>query len=221
MFKKIFLSPFFMPLFFILAWGLFAGNIYMGYTNDILKFTKEGGLIEDFSHIGYVLLLGLLLMVCDDYKDRIKSWGMFLFLAMCAFLREEGIHRHLSRTDSTPFKSRFFLNPNNPWGEKVIFGLFLLIILGAVLYLAYKYAKPLIKGFFKLDIMSWSIATLCGVGLIGKFIDRYPANFRKANGAPLPDDIYAIFQLVEESSEMFLPYMAILILVQYHFIKKA
>ena len=63
--------------------------------------------------------------------------------------------------------------------------------------MAYKYAKPLIKGFFKLDIMSWSIATLCGVGLIGKFIDRYPANFRKANGAPLPDDIYAIFQLVE------------------------
>ncbi len=221
MFKKFFTSFYFMPVFFLLCWGLFAGHIYLGYTGDILRFTKEGGLIEDVCHIGYVGLLGFLLVFCDDYKDRIKSWGMFLFLAMCAFLREEGLHRHLSRTDSTPFKSRFFLNPNNPLGEKIVFGIFLIIILGAVLYLAYKYAKPLVVNFFKFDTISWSVATMCVIGLFSKFIDRFPANYRKANGAPLPDDIYAIFQLIEESSEMFLPYIAIIILVQYHLKAKA
>ena len=86
--------------------------------------------------------------------------------------------------------------------------------------MAIKYAKPLVVNFFKFDTISWSIGSLCAIGLIGKFIDRYPANYRKANGASLPDDIYAIFQLVEESSEMFLPYIAVLILAQYHFLKK-
>ena len=221
MFKKFFLSFYFVPVFFILVWGAFASHIYLVYTNDILSFTKEGGLIEDICHIGYVSLIGMLLYWCDDYKDRIKSWGMFLFLAMCAFLREEGLHRHLSRTDTTPFKSRFFLNPNNPLGEKIIFGAFLIIVLGAVLYLAYMYVKPVFVKFFKFDTISWSICTLCSIGLVGKIIDRFPANYRKANGVALPDDIYAIFQLVEESSEMFLPYLAILILAQYHIMKKA
>ena len=221
MFKKFFTSFYFMPVFFLLCWGLFAGYIYLGYTGDILRFTKEGGLIEDICHIGYVSLLGVLLYLCDDYIDRIKSWGMFLFLAMCAFLREEGLLRHLSRTDSSPFKSRFFLNPNNPIGEKIVFGAFLIIVLGAVLYLMFKYVKPVFFKFFKLDAISWSICTMCGIGLAAKFIDRFPANYRKANGVALPDDIYAIFQLVEEASEMFLPYMAIIVLVQYHLKAKA
>ena len=221
MLKKVFLSPFFMPVAFLVCYLSFMAIVYFCGDGNILSYTKEGGIIEFICHLGYILLIGMLLVVSYDYRDNIRSWGMFLFLALIAFLREAGIHHHLSRTDTTPFKSRFFLNPNNPWEEKVIFGALLLVVLGAVLYLAYKYLKHLIKTFFELNTVTWSIATMCTVGVVGKFIDRFPANYRKAhNGVTLEENVFEVFQLCEEASEMFLPYIAILILLQYRMIGK-
>lgn len=220
--KKLFLSPFFMPVAFVVLWLSFLGGIYFGFPEKVLAVTLEGELIENITHFGYVLLIGCLLAVSNDYKDKMGTWGAFLFLAMCAFLREQGIQHHLSKTDTTPFKSRFFLNPNNPLNEKIIFGLVLLIVAGAVLYLAIKYAKHLIISFFKMNPVTWSIAVLCTVGVCAKFIDRFPSNWRKAhNGEPLSDETYAICQLLEESGEMFLPYIAMVILWQYRMVVKA
>ncbi len=222
MFRKIFLSPFFMPISFFVLWLSFIGIIYFGFESDVLTFTKEGGVIEYVSHTGYIILIAVLLWTCDDYQDKIKSWGIYLFLAICCFLREGGIQHHLSKTDTTPFKSRFFLNPNNPIGEKIVFGAVLLLILGVVLYLAIKYSKHLVSSFFKLNTLTWSIAVLCVVGVAAKIIDRFPSNWRKAHdGVPLSDEIFMICQLLEESSEMFLPYLATAILWQYHLLKKA
>lgn len=221
MFKKVFLSPFFAPVVFFVLWISFMGGIYFCYPQDVLRFTKEGEMIEVVSHFGYVVLIAVLLWGSDDFKDKIRVWGIYLFLTICCFLREEGIQHHLSSTDTTPFKSRFFLNPNNPLSEKIVFGAVLLVIAGVVLYLALKYSKHLILSFFKLDTITWSIAVLCSTGVFAKVVDRYPSNWRKAhNGIELDEDIYAVFQLLEESSEMFLPYVAVLILCQYHLMKK-
>ncbi len=216
--RKIFLSPFFTVIAFAVLWVAFMGALYYGFPQDVLRFTYEGEFIETITHIGYVLLIGVLLMLGNDYRDKMASWGCFLFLAMSAFLREQGIQHHLSHTDTTPFKSRFFLNPHNPWSEKIIFGLVLLIIAGAVGYLAVKYTKHLIRSFFKLDTVTWSVAVLCTVGVFAKLVDRFPSNWKKAHGGvPLPTETYTVCQLLEESSEMFLPYIAIVILLQYHF----
>lgn len=221
MLKKLFLSPLFTLVAFIVLWGIFVGSVYQWWPEDVFRVTEEGELIEIITHVGYVLLIAMLLVVCDDYKDRIKSWGIFLFLAICAFLREGGIQHHLSKTDTTPFKSRFFLNPNNPLGEKVIFGLVLLVVLGAVLYLVYKYAKHLVVTFFKFDTVTWSIAVLCVVGVFSKIIDRFPANYRKAHdGVGLTRDTQWLCSMLEESSEMFLPYIVMIILWQYHLLKE-
>lgn len=222
MFKKFFVSPFFVMTAFLGPWLSFMGVVYFCFPANMLHLTEEGALIEVISHFGYVVLIAVLLMVSDDFQDKIKTWGIYLFLAMCCFLREGGIQHHLSKTDTTPFKSRFFLNPNNPLSEKIVFGAVLLVILGAVLYLAYKYAKFLVVSFFKFNTVSWSVAVLCTTGVFAKLIDRYPSNYRKAHGGvPLSDGVYAVFQLLEESSEMFLPYLAALILWQYHVLKKA
>lgn len=221
MINKIILSPFFVMGTFLALWLSFVAYVYYGHTENILDFTIEGGIVEGIAHFGYVLLIALLLLVSNDYRDKIRTWGILLFLSLCAFLREAGIHHHLSKTDTTPFKSRFFTSPNNPLSEKILYGMLLLVILSAVLYLAYKYAKPLFVSFFKLDVISWSVATLCFVGVVSKYIDRFPANWRKAHGGVyLPDDVYEIFQLVEESMEMFLPYIACMILLQYRLLKK-
>lgn len=214
--KKIFMSPLFMPVAFVLLWGAFMAGVYHLYPNDILSITEEGGIIEDITHFGYVVLIAVLLVLCDNFQDRIKTWAMLLFLSMCALLREQGIQHHLSKTDTTPFKSRFFLNPNNPLSEKIIFGLVLLIVAGAVIYLAVKYSKHLVRSFFQFNPVTWSIAVLCTVGVCAKWVDRFPSNWKKAhNGVALPEQTYAICQLMEESSEMFLPYIAVGALYQF------
>lgn len=219
--KKIFMSPFFVPVAFLALWGAVLSGIYYFFPNDVLRLTLEGEAIEVATHFGYVVLIGVLLIACDDFRDKIRTWGIYLFLAICCFLREGGIQHHLSRTDTTPFKSRFFLNPDNALSEKIIFGAVLLVIFGALLYLAIKYAKGLVLSFFKFNTVTWSIAVMCTVGVGAKIIDRFPSNYRKAHGGvALSDEMYALCQLLEESSEMFLPYLAVVILWQYHLQKK-
>lgn len=216
MMKKMFLSPFFTPIAVVAVWGAFMVVMHYCFPEIFLQITEDGELIEHITHFGYVALIAVLMIVCADYKDKMMTWGMFLFLAMTAFLREQGIQHHLSRTDTTPFKSRFFLNPNNPLSEKIIFGLVLLIVAGAVLYLAIKYTKHLVVSFFHFNTITWSIAVLCVLGVVAKIVDRFPSNYRKAHGQPLPEDVYAWFQMIEESGEMLLPYIAIVALYQYH-----
>lgn len=218
MLKKMFLSPFLAPVAFLVLWIAFMKGCFIYAPKEgVLSLTEDGALIDTIAKMGYILLIAVLLMLADDFKDRLRAWGIYLFFAIGCFLRESGIQHHLSQTDTTPFKSRFFLNPNNLLSEKIIFGTILLLVLIAVLYLAFKYAKHLVVSFFKLDTITWSIATLCTVGVAAKIVDRYPSNYRKAHGnVALPDNIYAFLQIVEESSEMLLPYLAILILWQYH-----
>lgn len=221
MLKKIFLSPFFMPVSFLVLWFLFMGVVYFGFPTEVLRLTQDGQLIEICTHLGYLALIAVLLVVADDYRDNIKSWGIYLFLTLCALLREMGMQHHLSKTDTTPFKSRFFLNPNNPLGEKIVFGFMLLVVLGAVLYLAFRYSKHLVRSFLTFNPVTWSVAVLCTVGVCAKIIDRFPSNWRKAHGGvPLSDEVYQVCQLLEESSEMFLPYIAVVILWQYRIWKK-
>lgn len=45
--KKIFMSPLFMPIVFMIVWLSFMVGVYYLYPNDILNITEEGGVVED------------------------------------------------------------------------------------------------------------------------------------------------------------------------------
>lgn len=221
MLKRAFLSPFFAPLMFVFLWLAVIGGIYVFIPQEeIIQQTFDGKCIDVVAKCGYLFLVALLFVFANDYKDKMRSWGLYLFFALICFLRESGVQHHLSTTDSTPFKSRFFLNPENPIYEKVIYGAVLLLILFGVIYLARLYAKTLVKSFFKLDTVTWSVATLCTTGVAAKIIDRFPSNYHKMSGERLSEDIYTLLQVLEEASEMFLPYLAMLALWQYHVLLK-
>ena len=211
--KKIFLSPFFTPIAFTALWVTLITVVLCFFPEQKFLITQEGQILEIFTNIGYILMLAAMMYFARDYSDKITSWGIYLFLGMCAFLREAGIQHHLSKTDTTPFKSRFFLNPNNPWGEKIVFGLVLIVIFAAIIYLAVKYTKFLISSFFKLNTVTWSTAVLCTVLVCAKFADRFPSNWKKAHdNVPLPVNQFETWALLEEGSEMFLPYLVIVIM---------
>jgi len=217
MLNKAFLSPFFTPLVFIILWLGIVGGVYVLVpTGDILQQTLDGKYIDVVAKCGYLLLLVVLFVLADDYKDKMRSWGLYIFFTLLCFLRESGIQHHLSTTDTTPFKSRFFLDADNPLYEKITYGFVLLLILSGVLYLAKKYAKHLISSFFRFNTVTWSVATLCTTGVLSKIIDRFPSNYHKISGGRLDEDVYTFLQVLEETGEMFLPYLAMLALWQYH-----
>lgn len=221
--KKIFLSPLFTPLFFLITWGLFLAVVLIYFPEKKFEITEDGQIIDIATYCGYALLVVSLLVLYRDYQGRYAriDWAVFLLLTICALLREGGIQHHLTTSDSTPFKSRFFLNPDNPLSEKIIFGIVLLFVFGMVLYLAIRFTKHLVLSFFKMNPVTWSIAVLCCDGVFAKFADRFPGNWRKAHdGLSLPREQMDIWSLLEESSEVFLPVVAVIILWQYHLMLK-
>lgn len=219
--KKIFTSFLFTPVLFSVLWATLVGVVMIYYPEQKFAITVDGEFIDIITNVGYILMISLMLILAKDYSDKTTSWGIYLFLGIAAFLREGGIQHHLSKTDTTPFKSRFFLNPDNPLGEKLVFGLILLVIFGALAYLAVKYTKHLITSFFKLNTITWSTAVFCTFLVCAKFADRYPSNWRKAhNDILLPREQIEIWSLLEESLEMFLPYLIMVIMLQYHVLLK-
>lgn len=218
--KKFFLSPYFSPVFYTVLWGILLAVVFTFFPEQKFAITVDGQIIDIVTYTGYALMLITMLCLCRDFKDKILCFGIYFILGVAALLREAGIQHHLTNSDSTPFKSRFFLNPNNPLSEKIIYGAVLLIIFGALIYLAVKYTKHLIVSFFKLNTVTWSIATFCSVLVFAKFADRFPANWRHMQGLnELPQDFIDVWSLLEESSEMFLPYLVIIIFLQHHMLK--
>ena len=219
--KKFFLSPFFAPVFYCLLWGLLLAVVFMFFPEKKFEITTDGQIIDIATYTGYGLMLLTMLYFVKDFKDRMLCWGIYFLLGVAALLREAGIQHHLTSSDSTPFKSRFFLNPDNPLSEKIIFGAVLLLIFGMLIFLAIKYAKHLVVSFFKLNTVTWSIATFCTVLVLAKFADRFPSKWRHhQNLEELPQDFIDVWSLLEESSEMFLPQLVIIIFAQYHLLKQ-
>lgn len=219
--KKIFLSPYFTPLFLMSGWVGMVLAIMISPANRS-EIIEDGYLVANLTYFSYFLMILTFLWVFKLFykENKLLYWFLYLFLGICALLREMGIQHHLSATDSTPFKSRFFLNPNNPISEKIIYGTFLLIFFVIVFYLIFKNFKHLWVTFFQKDTITWSLAAFFFALVIGKFFDRLPSNLDHKMDIKLSSDSIDIIKLIEEVSEMFLPLIVAIVLIQYFLVIK-
>lgn len=217
--KKYLELPFFVPIISILLSSLFVNIIFIFFPYLIPEVTNNFNLIDILTYTGYISMIFSFFYFYKDFNNKI-DYSIYIFLCIAAFLREAGIQHWLTSTDSTVFKIRFFTNSNNYLHEKIIAALLIVLILYVLIYLAKKFGIYLIKSFLKMNPTSWSIGTFFGFLAIGKFIDRFPSNYNKYYGYSLNMDIKNNLEVLEETLELFLPLIVILILIQYHFGKE-
>ena len=222
--KKYLTSPLFAPVFFSLIWLLWMCCTLIFAYDQLPILLEKGGVIEIITNLAYIPLLLAYVWFAKMFWQQGRSakidFVLFVGLGIAAFLREMGIQHWIPSQDTTAFKSRFFLNPNNPLSEKIFADALLLALLAALLYLGFKYGKHLIVTFFKMNPITWSIATLCTIGVIAKFVDRFPANYKHCTGFPLPEQLRLNIEVIEETSETLLPLIAAFIFVQYGLLRK-
>ena len=176
--------------------------------------------VEQLSDAFWVILFGVFFYYRKNF-DSLTDFSAGLFLSFVLFMRELGAHHWLASKDSTAFKIHFFTNPDNPLHEKLIAGAIVIVILTAAGYLLYRYVKPLIVGFFKLNPLCWTLATFGGFGIVCKIADRLPSIYSRRTGVAFTQDTVDFFSLTEETGEMLLPLLLMLALYQMNALKKA
>ena len=181
--------------------------------------TADGGWIDVATYSAYVFAIATLLSCYDDFTHERKLFWALLFLLIAAVLREAGIQHMLTQTDSTAFKIRFFTNPNNPLWEKIRALSILIVVFIVAGYVIIRTALPLLKGLFKGQAISWTIAGLCATTIVSKCVDRAHGNYYKWTGTHVSEQLMPYLTLVEEGMEMFIPLWAILACLQHHYQK--
>ncbi len=216
--RKI-LSPFFAPLFIVGAMTLyyiicFIFKFKFGYF-DI----EEIGVSEVLTYLFYGVGLGVSVCLASDFihSDKKYTYYAIMFLWLSALFREMGIQHWLTTHDSVITKTRFFTNPNNPWYEKAVAGVLMLLVLSVAIYLVIKYFKKIVTGFFKLKALNWTIVSFGVLVILTQIADRFPANHFKSTGVELSDPVLFILKIFEEGGESLLPLLFAFGMAQYHF----
>lgn len=217
--KSFLLNPLLAPLCVIFYVSLlFFWNINQS-AGDIFLFCDT--FLEFTTYLSYAIGLMVALWFYKDFGHHMRlPYLLFLFLFVCAVLREMGIQHWLTSTDTTAFKMRFFTNPTNPLSEKILAAAILATVGGVVLYLLIRFIPSIIKGFFKLNPLYWTICTFGGTGIICKIADRLPSNYRKSTGVAMDPYIHSLLELLEESTESLLVFLFALAIIQYHLLQK-
>ena len=116
----------------------------------------------------------------------------------------------------TPFKMRFLTNGGAPLAAKglalVYFGSFFGIFAALLAY----YAIPLIKGFFSLHPVAWTMCCFGSSGVMVQIMDRLPAWYRHSKGLQFSDSCSALCTCLEEGGEMMIAIFALVAIVQAH-----
>lgn len=219
--NKILLNPLCAPMAAILYLVGYFMAVWLTRTPEAVDIYTDTTL-ECVTYAIYAFTLPIILFCARDFKDSgMKHYVLFVFLWLCGLLREAGIQHWLTATDTTAFKLRFFTNPNNPIGEKIVAALIALTVLGVAVYLIVYYTPKIIKGFFRLNPLYWTICTLGGMGILAKVFDRIPGNYRKIVGHFMDPSQKSFFELLEEISETTLPLLVAFAFIQFHLMKKA
>ena len=164
---------------------------------------------------------------CGGSTKRQCGWAaLWSLLAVMAIVRETDLHKMLFASiwpdiaesfTGTVFKMRFLKAGEIPFMPKLFVLVFFALFFVAVILPLVRYIVPLIKGFFKLEPVAWTMATFGAASVVVMTVDRLPANLRHA-GVELSETTLSLLTVFEEGGEMTMALMALLAALQAHLI---
>ena len=164
---------------------------------------------------------------CAGSTRRQCLWAsLWSLLGVMAIVRETDLHKVLFAKiwpevamsfHGTVFKMKFLKASGIPLTPKLFVAVFFILFFVAVLVPLVRYVVPLIKGFFRLEPVAWTMAVFGGAAATVLTVDRLPANLRHA-GVAVSDSALALMKALEEGGEMVMALMALLAILQAHLI---
>ena len=119
----------------------------------------------------------------------------------------------------TPFKMRFLTNAGAPPAAKAVVLFYFGAFFGVFAALLAYFFPALVRGFFALNPVAWTMCCFGTSGVMVQVCDRMPAWLRHARGLPKAegvDALSALFTALEEGGEMMIALFALLAIVQAH-----
>ena len=162
---------------------------------------------------------------CGGTTRRQCAWAsVWSLLAVMALVRETDVHKALfariwpevaANFHGTVYKMKFLKAAGVPLMPKLFVAVFFALFFAAVLIPLVRYIVPLVKGFFRLQPVAWTMAVFGGVSVMVLVVDRLPAMLRHA-GAALSESSLALLTAFEEGGEMLMALLALLAVLQAH-----
>ena len=119
----------------------------------------------------------------------------------------------------TPFKMRFLTRSGIPLGAKTLALAYFVLFFGVFAALLAYFFRRLMKGFFRLHPVAWTMCFFGGSGVMVQICDRLPAWYRHAKGlskSNVADSFTAFCTAFEEGGEMLIAAFALLAILQAH-----
>lgn len=119
----------------------------------------------------------------------------------------------------TPFKMRFLTNAGAPLAAKAVVVFYFGAFFGVFAALLAYFFPKLVRGFFALHPVAWTMCCFGTSGVMVQLCDRMPAWIRHARGLSKSnevDSISSLFTALEEGGEMMIALFALLAICQAH-----
>ena len=119
----------------------------------------------------------------------------------------------------TPCKMRFLTNPGAPLAAKAFVLFYFASFFGVFFAMLAYFFGPLVKGFFKLHPVAWTMCCFGSSGVMVQIMDRLPAWHRHTKGLSkekVIDSFSSFCTAFEEGGEMMIAIFALLAIIQAH-----
>ena len=179
----------------------------------------------------YILIVPAVWLCCPfggTVRRKVLLCSGVTCVAVMAVMKETDLHLAVISSlypdvvesfSGTPFKMRFLTSGDVPLGAKFVSLMYFVLFFGVFAAMLLYYAKTLLKAFFKLHPVAWSIACMGGSGVMVQIADRLPAWWRHGmdiSKGDVPAAFSSFCTAFEEGGEMMLAAFALLAILQAH-----
>lgn len=196
-------------------------------------FDADGKSFFELLTIPFYALIVPTVWLCCPFSGSLKRKVLLCAAVSCiatmAVVKQLDVHLTVMQSlypdvvanfKGTPFKMRFLTRSGIPFGAKLVAVSYFVLFFGVFAALLTYYFPKLVKGFFRLHPVAWSMAFFGVSGVMVQVCDRLPAWYRHAKGLPksavVNGEFASFCTALEEGGEMMIAAFALIAILQAH-----